>query len=28
MVPGKVDLCTKMLGKVPNRFEGGRILTN
>ncbi|KAH1129340.1 hypothetical protein J1N35_000718 [Gossypium stocksii] len=28
MIRGKVDLCTAMLGKAPNRFEGGRILAN
>ncbi|KAH1067596.1 hypothetical protein J1N35_032583 [Gossypium stocksii] len=28
IVPGKVDLYKAMLGKVPNRFDGSRILIN
>ncbi|KAG8486114.1 hypothetical protein CXB51_019457 [Gossypium anomalum] len=28
IVPGKKDLCVTFLGKVPNKFEGGRISMN
>ncbi|KAK5770363.1 hypothetical protein PVK06_046513 [Gossypium arboreum] len=28
IVPDKVDLCKSLLAKVPNKFEGGRILMN
>ncbi|MBA0795830.1 hypothetical protein Gohar_006661 [Gossypium harknessii] len=28
IVPSKEDICTKLLEKVPNKFDGGRISMN